>query len=222
MGKGGKKRRRDDGEVDLLAAGRSTRGPPVATTSGRLSGSVANDEWQTCRSSWEAVAPHFGRWRSSQIWMPFYYDGACAEHVLSLGFERVIHRDEDFFERVADARFMAGIDLIWDNPPYTAPEMKEKVLRALASSGKPFAMLLPISVLHVGFVREAVDMRHVQVIVPRRVQVKKSGQSPLPFKYLVWLCYRCELERDLIFVDDEEGTDAGQERPGPARPARRS
>ncbi len=114
--------------------------------------------------------------------MPFYYDGKCAEHLRSLGFKNVIHTDEDFFVKVADAKFMKGVDLIFDNPPYTTPEMKGRVLRAIAASGKPFALLLPISVLHVGFVREIVPMEHVQAIIPRRVHVKKSDGDALPFK----------------------------------------
>ncbi|CAE7269716.1 unnamed protein product, partial [Symbiodinium pilosum] len=80
--------------------------------------------------------------------------------------------------------------------------MKEKVLRALADCGKPFAMLLPISILHVGFVREIIDMNQVQVIIPRRVHVRKSGQDVLPFKYLCWFCVGTKLPRDLIFVND--------------------
>ncbi|CAJ1351038.1 unnamed protein product, partial [Effrenium voratum] len=103
---------------------------------------------------------------------------------------------------VLDESFMRRVDLIWDNPPYTAPEMKEKVLRALAQCGKPFAMLLPISVLHVGFVREILDMQRVQAIIPRRVHVRKTGQELLPFKYLCWFCFRTQLPRDLIFLDD--------------------
>ncbi|CAK8990156.1 unnamed protein product [Durusdinium trenchii] len=134
--------------------------------------------------------------------MPFYYDGACADHLRSLGFVNVIHRQEDFFERVLDLKFLRGIDLIWDNPPYTAPEMKERVLRALAQCGKPFVMLLPISVLHVGFVRDIIDMKRVQALIPRRVHVRKSGEEILPFKYLCWFCFGTKLPRDLIFVND--------------------
>jgi hypothetical protein len=40
--------------------------------------------------------------------------------------------------------------------------VQERVLRALVESGKPFAMLLPISVLHVGFVREILDTDEVR------------------------------------------------------------
>ena len=148
------KRARREQEVILghaVAAGTSTgvrRGPPVAPSSGLLSGSLVNDEWQTVRRSWAQVAEVFAGYRSKRVWMPFYYDGKCAEHLHSLGFENVVHRQEDFFERVLDKKFLKTVDLIWDNPPYTSAETKEKVLRALAASGLPFAMLLPISVRH--------------------------------------------------------------------------
>ncbi|CAJ1416919.1 unnamed protein product [Effrenium voratum] len=185
-----------------ISQGRSERGPPVSTKSGWLSCRVANDEWQTSLQAWRAAAPHFASYKKKTVWMPFYYDGACADHLRALGFVNVIHKKEDFFERVLDESFMRRVDLIWDNPPYTAPEMKEKVLRALAQCGKPFAMLLPISVLHVGFVREILDMQRVQAIIPRRVHVRKTGQELLPFKYLCWFCFRTQLPRDLIFLDD--------------------
>lgn len=137
--------------------------------------------------------------------MPFYYDGQCANHLRSCGFDQVVHRaDDDFFLRVRDTKFLKKVDLIWDNPPYTSPETKEAVLRALATSGKPFAMLLPISVLHVAFVRSILDMSQVQVIIPRRVFVCKREGPEVPFKYLCWLCYRLGLKRDLYFLSDTD------------------
>jgi len=211
MGKSKKRRRTHSGlEEDLkdltaghsVGSGRSTHGPPVATTSGRLNGSVPNDEWQTTHRTWEAVADHFDAWRDKRVWMPFFYDGACAVHLRSLGFADVVHTDDDFFERIADPAFMAGVDFIWDNPPYTTPDMKERVLRALVACQKPFAMLLPISILHVGFVREIVPMEHIQAIIPRRTFVRKMDGDELPFKYLCWFCWQAELRRDLVFVDD--------------------
>ena len=151
------------------------------------------------------MAEVFAGYRSKRVWMPFYYDGKCAEHLHSLGFENVVHRQEDFFERVLDKKFLKTVDLIWDNPPYTSAETKEKVLRALAASGLPFAMLLPISVLHVGFAREVLDTDKLQAVVPRRVYVRKTGGEEVPFKYLCWLCSRAKLRRDLLFIDDDEG-----------------
>lgn len=223
MGKSSNKKRRLEARDDALA-GPSQAGPVFSSaqasipgvrvqTSGRLSSSapapiggltIANDEWQTTRRSWEAVAEQFATWKDSRVWMPFYYDGVCADHLRALGFKHVIHERADFFERVQDKRFMQGVDLIWDNPPYTNQEIKERVLRALAGSGKPFAMLLPISVLHVAFVREIVDVNDAQVIIPRRVHVRKVEGSELPFKYLCWFTIGAQLPRDLIFVDDDE------------------
>ena len=41
---------------------------------------------------------------------------------------------------------------------------------------------------------------------------KRNAQSPVPFKYLCWLAYKCDLDSDLIFLDDkndgEENDDA--------------
>ncbi|KAJ1620366.1 hypothetical protein T492DRAFT_602446 [Pavlovales sp. CCMP2436] len=168
-------------------------------------GCPANDEWQTTARTWASLAPAIERYRTKRIWMPFYYDGACAEHLRALGFEDVVHEaDVDFFERVQDTAFMRTVDVIIDNPPYTNREIKERVLRALAQCGKPFVLLLPISTLHVAFVREALDMSAVQAIVPRRVHVRKSSGPELPFKYLVWLCYRTAFERDLSFLEEPD------------------
>eukprot|EP00435_Cladocopium_sp_Y103_P023783 s3109_g5.t2 len=197
------------------------RGPPTATKSDFLSCRVANDEWQTTLDAWRAVAPYFAAYKKKTVWMPFYYDGVCADHLRSLGFLNVIHRQEDFFQRVEDRDFLSRVDLIWDNPPYTAPEMKERVLRSLAQCGKPFAMLLPISVLHVGFVREIIDMQQVQAIIPRRVHVRKTGKEILPFKYLCWFCCGTQLPRDLIFVDDAVQDACEEEAATPAKPVAR-
>ena len=77
--------------------------------------------------------------------------------------------------QVKDPKFMKKVDLIWDNPPYTSPETKERVLRALVATGKPFAMLLPISVLHVGFVRDIVDAN--QASARTRLARSEGGAS---------------------------------------------
>lgn len=197
--------------LDEARPGRQTHGPPMRTVSGRMSanyGSPANDEWQTTARTWAALAPTLERFKSARVWMPFYYDGKCAEHMRALGFEHVIHEPgADFFERVADAAFMSRVDVVVDNPPYTNREIKERVLRALAASGVPFVLLLPISTLHVAFVRDALDMSAVQCVVPRRVHVKKLDGPELPFKYLVWLCHRVGLARDLLFLDDADDAD---------------
>jgi len=167
----------------------------------RLRGSLQNDEWQTAAESWAAVSGHFAAWKTNRVWQPFYYDGQCACHLRSLGFTDVVHDDTDFFTRVQDKAFMDTVDLIWDNPPYTTKGMKERILSTLAPLGKPFALLLPASVLHSQFLRSTLDPSRIQVIVVHKVYVRKSeGERLLPFKCLVWLCYDLRLPRDLVFI----------------------
>jgi len=221
----GKKRRRNSDEEDANRPPRGWNG--MSSSSGALGGSVVdagtdshavkfegtvkfegssiNDEWQTTLEAWKQIgAVLFDQWKHRRVWMPFYYDGECADHVRSCGFSNVIHKQEDFYKRVRDPKFMKKVDLIWDNPPYTTPETKEKLLRTLAETGKPFVMLLPISCLHVQFVRELLDGKQVQVVIPRRVLVRKTGKELIPFKYLCWLCYRTKLPRDLYLVDGDD------------------
>lgn len=40
------------------------------------------------------VAEVFADYRSKRVWMPFYYDGKCADHLHSLGFEKVVHQQD--------------------------------------------------------------------------------------------------------------------------------
>jgi hypothetical protein len=63
-----------------------------------------NDEWQTTAEAWGEVAPLLQAFRTRSVWQPFYYDGGCAEHVRELGFEHVIHEEQDFFARCKGAR----------------------------------------------------------------------------------------------------------------------
>uniref|UniRef100_A0A6B2LLZ6 Uncharacterized protein n=1 Tax=Arcella intermedia TaxID=1963864 RepID=A0A6B2LLZ6_9EUKA len=144
--------------------------------------------------------PFFEGWKGKCIWQPFYYDGQCANYLRELNFRKVIHEPLDFFERVKDNKFMSKVDIIIDNPPYTSPETKEKVLRTLVETNKPFVMLLPIYTLNNTFLRDIMDMQLIQCIIPKKVFIRKTGKEELPFKYLVWFCYKVGLEKDLYFI----------------------
>jgi hypothetical protein len=150
------------------------------------------------------VAPLVKRFKQkkkgSAVWMPFYYDGQCGNYLTELGFQNVVHEEKDFFERIKDKKFMDTVGLVWDNPPYTGAGIKEQILSVLHDSGKPFVLLLPSSVLFSKLVRDTLDMDHVQVVMPRKVMVRKTNQAPVPFKHLVWLCYRLNMDKDLVFV----------------------
>lgn len=146
--------------------------------------------------------------------MPFYYDGECKRHLEELGWSAVIHEENvDFFQRVKDEAFLEAVDFVLDNPPYTGAEIKERVLSELFQAGKPFALLMPTSVLQNKWFleRDQKDvLQKIQLVFPRRVRVRKAGQKgTTPFKFLVWICWKMELERDLVFlpsIDTEEDT----------------
>lgn len=168
--------------------------------------SIEDDEWATSTRTWralrEVLAPNGWCHRGRKIWAPFVYDELAGKRMMEAGFERVVHKRGDFFERVRDGPFVRTVSAVVDNPPYTGKGMKQKILRALVEADVPFCLLLPVGVLHGAFVREILDERYVQAIIPRKCFVFKSpGGAEIPFKYLCWLCYKMELERDLYFID---------------------
>jgi hypothetical protein len=168
-------------------ASRSQHGSHFVT--GAVESGRVNDEWQTSLEAWSELAPLLAHWKSRSVWMPFYYDGVCAEHLSGLGFETVLHeRGADFFERAKETRFLKQVDLVLDNPPYTSPETKDAVLRALVATKKSFCVLLPASVLFTQLFRDIVPTDGVQLILPRRVKVCKTGGPPVPFKQMAWIC----------------------------------
>jgi hypothetical protein len=169
-------------------------------TGGRMS--IEDDEWSTAPRTWASLAPYLAKFHDKKVWMPFYYDGAAGGRLKDAGFKKVVHKKEDFFKRFNDGPFVRSVDVVIDNPPYTGKGMKEKVLTALVASGVPFCLLLPLGVLHGAMVREILDGKHVQALIPRRCWVSKSGGKEVPFKYLVWLCYKLDLDRDLVLMPD--------------------
>ena len=134
----------------------------------------------------------------------------------------MVHEEgQDFFARARDQSFLsAHVDIIIDNPPYTSAETKEAVLCALVDTARPFCVLLPSSVLFTQLFRNCLP-EGVQLVLPRRVKVCKTGGAPVPvrarrhlcaggahallpspsqFKQMVWICHGCELAKDVNFV----------------------
>ena len=169
-------------------------------TGGRMS--IEDDEWATAPRTWAALSPYLSKFHDKKVWMPFYYDGGAGRRLKEAGFARVVHKKEDFFKRVNDGPFVRSVDVVIDNPPYTGKGMKERVLQALVDADVPFCLLLPLGVLHGAMLRQMLDPQHVQALIPRRCWVSKQGGREVPFKYLVWICYKLELDRDLVLMTD--------------------
>ena len=169
--------------------------------------SIEDDEWATSQRAWNSLAAHLEKFKSKKVWAPFYYDGLVAKRLKLAGFVgKITHEKRDFFKRINDTRFIENVDVVIDNPPYTGKGIKEKILTALIEKDLPFCLLLPLGVLHAKFLRDVTSgerRKKVQAIVPRRVFVHKEHGEELPFKYLVWLCYGLELEKDLVLMDED-------------------
>jgi hypothetical protein len=170
---------------------------------GRMS--LEDDEWATSERTWKALSPYLSKFHAKKVWMPFFYDGEAGTRLANAGFERVVHKREDFFKRVRDGGFTRSVDVVIDNPPYTGKNMKERVLRALVDARLPFCLLLPIGVLHGASIRRILDGKKTQALIPRRCFVSKKGKKEVPFKHLVWLCHGLNLPRDLELMPDDSG-----------------
>lgn len=68
---------------------------------------------------------------------PFYLDGSSGNHLKELGLN-VIHSNTDFFTNQVD------YDIIITNPPFS---QKKAVLEKLIKDGKPFIMIMPVTLL---------------------------------------------------------------------------
>jgi len=189
-----------DGAGEIERVERTGAYGSYGSTSGAMS--IEDDEWATAQRTWDALAAALpASLREAKVWMPFYYDGDAGKRLRQSGFKKVVHKKQDFFERVRDSVFVKSCACVVDNPPYTGKGMKERILKALKGAGVPFCLLLPLGVLHSAMVREILDTEHVQVIIPRKCYVMKKGGTEVPFRYLCWLCYRMCLERDLYLID---------------------
>lgn len=97
----------EEAEAEEAAVKRPKReelpwGPPVGVKT------MVNDEWQTCKSSWEALVPILGPlYMDKCVWQPFYYDGICCRHLEELGFDSVVHVRADFFKKSGRPSFHA-------------------------------------------------------------------------------------------------------------------
>ena len=67
-------------------------------------GDEDSDEWQTCKESWMEITPTLQQFKKKRVWMPFYYDGKCSQHLRECGFKKVYHKKRDFFQLAKDKR----------------------------------------------------------------------------------------------------------------------
>ena len=151
-----------------------------------------SDNYSTDKKGWEIIEPYIPK--DKKIWAPFYCDGKQKEYFKEMGYD-IIHEDQDFFSYTPD------FDIIVDNPPFS--KMKEVCIK-LKELDKPFIIITPsITLLSKWF--QVLFKDDLQSIIPlhrpkfTHYNTGKQGYSP-PYG-TIYLCYKMNLEKDLIFID---------------------
>lgn len=158
-----------------------------------------DDEYETPPGAWELVLrylPHH-----LIVWDPFYATGKAAKFIRKQGFS-VIHRQKDFFEWEP-----TGYDVILTNPPYSK---KKEVLERLLALSKPFAILVPLSIISTQYFVNMMKDRHFRLLIPtKRIHFLKNGEPTDRCSFdTCWLLYDMDayvqVENQIVYVGGEE------------------
>ena len=124
-----------------------------------------NDEYMTRKSAWEDIKEFIPT--DKVIWECFYGNGKSGEYLRELGYD-VVHEPIDFFDNDKG-------DILVSNPPFSN---KDKVFQRLKELNKPFVMLVPTTVLHTKYFKEAFGDEEIQLIITNFHKWKiTSGKS---------------------------------------------
>jgi hypothetical protein len=149
-----------------------------------------DDSYMTPKEVWESIAHLLPK--DKILWECFYGDGKSGEYLADLGF-KVEHHKIDFFN---DPPF--DYDILVSNPPYS---IKPKVFKRLAEIDKPFMMLVPVSTMTKKFLKTYFQDK-IQIVIPKsRIHFVKNGiQTNSSWFDTLWVCYKMDLEKDIIFL----------------------
>lgn len=152
-----------------------------------------SDNYTTDIEGWKIIQDYIPK--DKTIWCPFYNEGKQLEYFKYLGFNNVIHKDEDFFK----------VDypdtIIVDNPPFS----KMKVIcNRLKLLDRPFILVAFSKVILMKWFQRLFK-DHLQIIIPFKrptfthLTNPKKGYTP-PFG-VQYYCYKMNLPKDLIFIE---------------------
>jgi len=151
-----------------------------------------SDNYETDKIGWKIISDYIPK--DKTLWCPFYCRGTQKKYLNELGFDNVIHNDEDFFNVYYENT------IVLDNPPFS--KFKDICIR-LKQLEQPFIIIGFSKVLLLKWFQRLFK-DHLQVIIPFKrptfthlVNPKKGYTPPFGVQYY---CYRMNLEKDLIFI----------------------
>jgi len=155
------------------------------------------DHYNTPLYVWKMLLDYLDLGKDTIIYDPFYNNGIAKTYLGKLGYNNVIHENEDFFENYDKYKY----DIILSNPPYS---IKQNILKVLYKIDKPFVLIVPTAIISKLYVKNIFkdDINKVQYIIPsRRLQFEKDGINNKRCCFdCLFFCYKLELQRDIVYL----------------------
>ena len=154
---------------------------------------IKNDDWETPSCYWETIQKFIPE--DLTINDPFYMNGN-SYYTWKLVGREIIHKNTDFFSIEKND----NKEIYISNPPYS--KMLD-VLKHLFYLENPFIMLIPINKLGQIKIQRLLINKNTQVIVSPIYKgfINRDGiQTKCPSQYFCFLCYKLNLDKDLLFI----------------------
>jgi len=156
------------------------------------------DDYNTPKYVWKMLLDYLDLDKNTTIYEPFFSNGVSKTYLQQLGFNNVIHENEDFFENYVRYEY----NIILSNPPYT---IKRNILKILYKIDKPFVLIMPTSIINKLYIKSifGANIDKIQYIIPhKRIQFERLdgyNQKRTCFDTL-FFCYKMNLPRDINYM----------------------
>jgi hypothetical protein len=152
-----------------------------------------DDDYETSKYIWEMLIPYIDK--DKTIYDPFYCSGLTKTYFNELGYNNIIHNDEDFYCSYEKYDF----DIIISNPPFSN---KKIVCETLKKIDKPFILIMPVSTITKKFWREIFKDDDISILIPNgRMQFSRKGdQLKRCWFDCCFYTYKLGLDKQVIFL----------------------
>ena len=156
-----------------------------------------NDNYNTPKYAWDILFKFLELDKNTIIYDPFFNDNSSKTYMNELGYNNVIHEQEDFYKNYNKYNY----DILISNPPFS---QKQKILSLLYKLNKKFVLILPVSVISKLYLRNIFneDIDKITYIIPNRrlqFEINNTNQKRTPFD-TIYLCYNLSLKKDIIYL----------------------
>lgn len=155
------------------------------------------DDYNTPLYAWKILLDYLQLDKNTIIYEPFYNDSKSKTYLGKLGYNKVIHFQENFFDNYQKYKY----DVIISNPPFS---IKKNILKILYMINKPFVLIMPTSIISKLYLKNIFkeNIADIQYIIPNRrihFELNDNIKNNCPFDTL-FFCYKMNLLRDIVYL----------------------